>query len=37
MMNHTLPRNSVVPLTPYPAAANAPYVPQGMAGVNLFD
>jgi hypothetical protein len=36
-VNHTLPRNSVIPLTTHPAAANAPYVPQGMAGVNLFD
>jgi hypothetical protein len=34
---HTLPRNSVTPLTPHPAAENAPYVPQGMAGMNLFD
>jgi hypothetical protein len=36
-VNHTLPRNIVVPLTPHPASANAPYVPQGMTGVNLFD
>jgi hypothetical protein len=36
-VNHTLPRNSVIPLTLYPAAANAPYVHQGMAEVNLFD
>jgi hypothetical protein len=34
---HTLPRNSVIPLTPHPAAENPPYVPQGMAGINLFD
>jgi hypothetical protein len=27
----------VIPLTPYPEAANAPYVPQGMAVVNIFD
>jgi hypothetical protein len=27
----------VIPLTPHPAAENAPYVPQGMAGLNLFD
>jgi hypothetical protein len=27
----------VIPLTPHPDANNAPYVPQGMAGVNLFD
>jgi hypothetical protein len=36
-VDHTLPRNIVIPLTPYPAASNAPYVPQGMVGVNLFD
>jgi hypothetical protein len=36
-MDHTLPRISVIPLTPHPAAENAPYVFQGMAGVNLFD
>jgi hypothetical protein len=36
-VNLTLPRNSVIPLTPHPASANAPYVPQGMVGVNLFD
>jgi hypothetical protein len=35
-VNHTLPRNSTIPLTPHPAAAISPYVPQGMAGVNLF-
>jgi hypothetical protein len=34
---HTLPHNSVIPLTPHPAAENAPYMPQGMAGMNLFD
>jgi hypothetical protein len=27
----------VVPLTPNPASDNAPYMPQGMAGMNLFD
>jgi hypothetical protein len=32
-----LPPNTVIPLTPHPASVNAPYVPQGMAGVNLFD
>jgi hypothetical protein len=36
-VNRTLTHNSVIPLSPHPAAANAPYVPQGMAGVNLFD
>jgi hypothetical protein len=36
-VNHTLPLNSIIPLTPHPASANAPYVPQYMAGVNLFD
>jgi hypothetical protein len=36
-VNHTLPPNIKVPLNPHTAAANAPYVPQGMAGVNLFD
>jgi hypothetical protein len=36
-VDHTLPRNSVIPLTTHPAAANAPYVLQGMAGVNIFD
>jgi hypothetical protein len=34
---HTLPRISVIPLTPHPAAENAPYLPQGMTGMNLFD
>jgi hypothetical protein len=36
-VNHTLPLHSVIPLTPHPSAANAPYVPQCMTGVNLFD
>jgi hypothetical protein len=36
-MNPTLQHNSVIPLTPHPEAANAPYVPQGMVVVNLFD
>jgi hypothetical protein len=36
-VTHTLPITSIVPLTPHPAAENAPYVPQGMAGMNLFD
>jgi hypothetical protein len=26
-----------IPLTPHPASDNAPYMPQGMAGMNLFD
>jgi hypothetical protein len=33
----TLPLADVIPLTPHPAAENAPYVPQGMEGMNLFD
>jgi hypothetical protein len=33
----TLPLADVIPLTPHPSAENAPYVPQGMAGMNLFD
>jgi hypothetical protein len=33
----TLPLTDVISLTPHPAAENAPYVPQGMAGMNLFD
>jgi hypothetical protein len=36
-VTHTLPITSVIPLTPNPAAENTPYVPQGMAGMNLFD
>jgi hypothetical protein len=36
-VSHTLPNNIVIPLTPHPAAENDPYVPQGMAGMNLFD
>jgi hypothetical protein len=32
-----LPLTDVVPLTPHPASNNAPYMPQGMAGMNLFD
>jgi hypothetical protein len=32
-----LPPNTVIPITPHPASVNAPYMPQGMAGVNLFD
>jgi hypothetical protein len=36
-VTHTLPITSVIPLTPHPAAENAPYAPQGMAGMNLFD
>jgi hypothetical protein len=35
---HTpLPPTNVVPITPHPDSVNAPYMPQGMAGVNLFD
>jgi hypothetical protein len=33
----TLPLADVIPLTPQPEAENASYMPQGMAGVNLFD
>jgi hypothetical protein len=36
-VTHTLPRNSVITLNPHPAAANAPYVPQVMEGVNICD
>jgi hypothetical protein len=36
-VNHTLSRSIVIALTPHPASANVPYVPQGMTGVNLFD
>jgi hypothetical protein len=32
-----LPLTYVAPLTPHPASDNAPYMPQGMAGMNLFD
>jgi hypothetical protein len=32
-----LPLVDGIPLTPRPAADNAPYMPQGMAGMNLFD
>jgi hypothetical protein len=32
-----LPTPTVIPITPHPASVNAPYMPQGMAGVNLFD
>jgi hypothetical protein len=32
-----LPPTTVIPLTPHPASVNAPYMPQGMAGVNLSD
>jgi hypothetical protein len=33
----TLPLADITPLTPHPAAKNAPYVPQGMTCMNLFD
>jgi hypothetical protein len=29
--------SDVIPLTPHPASDNASYMPQGMAGMNLFD
>jgi hypothetical protein len=32
-----LPLTDVIPLTPHPASDNAPYMPHGMAGMNLFD
>jgi hypothetical protein len=32
-----LPLVDGIPLTPHPASDNAPYMPQGMAGMNLFD
>jgi hypothetical protein len=32
-----LPPTTAIPLTPHLASVNAPYIPQGMAGVNLFD
>jgi hypothetical protein len=32
-----LPPTTVIPITPHPDSVNAPYMPQGMAGVNLFD
>jgi hypothetical protein len=32
-----LPPATVIPITPHPDSFNAPYMPQGMAGVNLFD
>jgi hypothetical protein len=32
-----LPPTTIIPITPHPSSVNAPYMPQGMAGVNLFD
>jgi hypothetical protein len=32
-----LPPTTVIPITPHPESVNAPYMPQGMAGVNLLD
>jgi hypothetical protein len=32
-----LPLADVIPLTPHPDANNEPYMPQGMAGMNVFD
>jgi hypothetical protein len=32
-----LPPPTVIPITPHPAAGNARYMPQGIAGVNLFN
>jgi hypothetical protein len=35
---HTpLTPTTVIPITPHPASGNAPYMPQGIAGVNLFN
>jgi hypothetical protein len=36
-LNTTLQHHIVIPLTPHPAAANYPFVPQCMVGVNIFD
>jgi hypothetical protein len=36
-LTHTLPITSGTPLNTHPAAENAHYMPQGMAGMNLFD
>jgi hypothetical protein len=33
----TLSLADAIPLTPHPAAEDAPYVPQGMAGMNVFN
>jgi hypothetical protein len=33
----TLPLADVIPLTTHPAAENAHYMPQSMAGMNVFD
>jgi hypothetical protein len=32
-----MPPATVIPISPHPASVNAPYMPQGMSGVNLFD
>jgi hypothetical protein len=35
---HTpLPPPTIIPITPHPASGDAPYLPQGIAGVNLFN
>jgi hypothetical protein len=36
-VTHKLPITSVITLALHPATENAPYMPQGMAGMNLFD
>jgi hypothetical protein len=36
-VTHTLSITSVIPLTSHPEAVNATYVPQGIAGMNIFD
>jgi hypothetical protein len=33
----SLPLADVIPITPHPVSDNAPYMPQGMAGINLFN
>jgi hypothetical protein len=33
----TIPQHNIIPMAPHPAAPNAPYVPQGMAGENIFN
>jgi hypothetical protein len=32
-----LPPTTVIPITPHPTSINAPYMPQGIVGVNLFN
>jgi hypothetical protein len=37
MVTTALPLADIIPITPHQASYNAPYIPQGMAGINLFD